>query len=86
MGVQKLSTPPGADPRAKSLRVHWGKAIARQRRLLMTQAELAEAVGVTQAAVAMWENGTTAPRPHHQAAIARALHVDWAVLFQPEAA
>jgi transcriptional regulator with XRE-family HTH domain len=47
----------------------------------MSQAELAEAVGVTKAAVSEWENGKSTPRQHIQVAIASALKTPWSALF-----
>lgn len=79
--------PNGSDARIIKLRRQWGTAIKVQREAMeMTQQQLADEVGVTNQAVASWEVGKSAPRPHLQPAIARALGVAWAVLFQPEAA
>lgn len=47
----------------------------------MSQSQLAEAVGVTKAAVCIWERGHAFPRQAHQAALARALNAPWTVLF-----
>lgn len=74
------------DPAAR-LRHSWGSKIADLRKLRqLTRAELAERVDVSETAVGQWERGETAPRPHKQAAIARALDVPHAVLFPMEAA
>lgn len=64
------------------LRQRQGDSIRRYRKAhKMSQAGLAEAVGVTKAAVSEWENGKSSPRPHHQIAIARAFRAPWSVLF-----
>lgn len=74
-------------PRSASserLRASWGQAVALQRKALgWTQKQLGDAMAppVSQQAVAQWENGETAPRWHHQVAIARALGVPHRVLF-----
>ena len=47
----------------------------------LSQAQLAEAVGVTKAAVSEWESGKSSPRQLHQVAIARALKTPWSALF-----
>lgn len=74
------------DP-SKRLKTRWGSNIASARELRsMSRAALSEAVGVSDAAVGMWERGETAPRWHHQLAIAQALQVPHAVLFAVEAA
>lgn len=69
---------------SERLRASWGQAIALQRKALgWTQKQLGDAMApaVSQQAVAQWENGETAPRWHHQVAIARALGVPHRVLF-----
>jgi transcriptional regulator with XRE-family HTH domain len=77
----------GEDVRIRRVRRTWGRAIAAQRKAIgMTQRQLADTVGVSPQAVGTWERGETAPRPHLQPEIARALGVAWSVLFQPEAA
>lgn len=87
MNAHDLLPPEGSDVRIVRLRRAWGSAIKAQREGLgMTQLQLAEAVGVTNQAVASWEVGKSAPRAHLQADIAKALGVAWSVLFQPEAA
>lgn len=74
------------DP-AKALRRKHGQKVAEMRAFRqMSREELAVAVGVSAAAVGMWERGETGPRPHHQIAIARALDVPHVVLFPMEAA
>lgn len=75
------------DVASRRVRLQWGRAIKAQREALhLTQAQLATEIGVTAQAVGAWERGETAPRPHLQAALARVLCVQWAVLFQPDAA
>lgn len=60
----------------------WGKNIERGRDALgMTQAQLAEAVGVTQQAVSSWEQGLSTPRDEMRLALAEVLHQDVAQLF-----
>lgn len=60
----------------------WGQAIRNQRELQgLTQQELADKVGVRQAAVSQWESGHVAPSVTHQVAIAQALRVDGRILF-----
>lgn len=74
------------DP-AKRIRKAWGDNIAQLRALrAMSRAALANKVGVTEAAVGMWERGETAPRPHIQIAIANALDCDHGVVFPMRAA
>lgn len=74
------------DP-ARRLRQWHGENIADARKLRgLTRAELAEGVGVTEAAVGMWERGETSPRPHHQLAIARLLQTKHRTLFPMEVA
>ena len=70
-----------ADP-AKRIRQRQGASI-KQVRLLrdIDRATLAATVGVTVSALTQWENGVTAPRQLHQVAIALALNVPHAVLF-----
>lgn len=81
--VTQIGTEP--DP-AVRLRQSWGTKISDVRKLRgLTRAELAVIVDVSEAAVGQWERGETAPRPHIQAAIARALDVPHAVLFPMEA-
>lgn len=69
---------------AERLRSSWGQAIADQRKARgWTQRKLGETMSpsVTQQAVRQWESGQTAPRWHHQVAIARALGVPHRILF-----
>lgn len=47
----------------------------------VTQLAVAEAVGVTKAAVSDWESGKSSPRPHHQVALAKYFGAPWSVLF-----
>lgn len=47
----------------------------------MSQAELARAVDVSQAAVTQWERGLTAPSVDNQLAIAKALDAEPQTLF-----
>lgn len=46
-----------------------------------TQQQIAEAVGVTKAAVSDWESGKSYPRPHHQVALAKHYGTPWSTLF-----
>lgn len=74
------------DP-AKRLRQRWGSKIAQTRALReLSRADVADRVGVSEQAVGMWERGETAPRWHHQLAIADALDVPHGVLFPMEGA
>lgn len=74
------------DP-AVRLRQSWGRKISDLRKIRgLTRAELADRVEVSETAVGQWERGETAPRPHKQIAVARALDVPHAVLFPMEAA
>lgn len=69
---------------AQRLRSSWGQAVAEQRKSRgWTQKQLADAMAppVSQQAVGQWENGETAPRWHHQVAIARALGIPHRILF-----
>lgn len=69
------------DP-AKRLRKAWGNNIMQLRELRqMSRDELANAVGVSSAAVGQWERGETAPRSHHQIAVADALNCEHSVVF-----
>ncbi len=69
------------DP-AKRIRQAQGTRIKEARKYRnLSHAELAVAVGVSPGAVSQWETGRTAPRQHHQAAIAKALDVPWSQLF-----
>lgn len=47
----------------------------------MSQAQLADFVGVSKAAVSEWETGKSTPRQHVQVAIASALKTPWSALF-----
>jgi len=47
----------------------------------MSQARLAELVGVQQSAVAKWERGITEPRMAHKQMLAAVLHQDVFMLF-----
>ena len=76
--------PEGRAASAERLRASWGQTIAEQRIARgWTQAKLAETMSprVTQQAVGQWERGETAPRWHHQVAIAKALGVPHRLLF-----
>ena len=71
----------------------WGRAIAGQRDVVAqltgrpyTQRMLADAVGVTQQAVAYWERGERMPAHCHIPKIAKALHTRPDVLFRYEMA
>lgn len=59
---------PSPHPSATPLGVAWGLAIWEQRTrvLKMTQAELAEHLGTTQAQVSQWETGRSVPGSHWQ--------------------
>lgn len=60
----------------------WGSNIENGRRALgMSQAELADAVGVWQSSVAKWESGDNIPRDRHKVRIAQALRQDVRTLF-----
>lgn len=59
-----------------------GKRIARQRRaVFLTQAMLAQRLGVTQSAVARWETGDTTPALRHRLRIAQELMISPHILF-----
>lgn len=47
----------------------------------LSQTTLADAVGVSKAAVSEWETGKSSPRQHVQVEIARALKTPWSALF-----
>jgi transcriptional regulator with XRE-family HTH domain len=69
------------DP-AKRIRQHQGRIIREARNFRnMTRIELAEAMGVTVGAISQWENGTTTPRQHIQAQLAKVLNVPWSMIF-----
>lgn len=60
-----------------------GKRIRLQRRVrCLTQAELAAAVGVTQSAVARWEQDQAIPALRHRQLLAHVLQVAPVVLFR----
>jgi len=64
-----------------------GSLINRQRQVLcITQRDLAEKVGVTQAAVAKWETGVSVPALRHRKQLAEALGVHLSFLFPTEQA
>lgn len=66
----------------EKIRKRRADAIKRQRLLLkMTQAQLAEYVGVSAVAVWKWESAVTTPRPAMQQKIAEALGVAHQLLF-----
>ncbi|MEM9513676.1 MAG: helix-turn-helix transcriptional regulator [Actinomycetota bacterium] len=61
-----------------------GGRIREQRVFLgLTQAEVAEPLQVTKAAVSDWERGVSLPRQHLQVALAEKLNMSWSVLFRP---
>lgn len=67
---------------AVRLRQMWGRNLKGTRELReLSRADLAEKVGVSEAAVGMWERGETSPRPHLQALIAQALDTRHDLLF-----
>lgn len=67
---------------AQGIRQRQGAKIRDFRKLRqLSQQQLADAVGVTKAAVSEWENGKSAPRQHYQVGIARALGAPWSALF-----
>lgn len=69
------------DP-AKRIRQHQGRLIRETRKLRsLSRIELAELMGVSVGAVSQWENGTTTPRQHIQAQLAKALNVPWSMIF-----
>lgn len=60
-----------------------GKRIRLQRRVrCLTQAQLADAVGVTQSAVARWEQDQAVPALRHRRLLAEVLEVAPAALFR----
>lgn len=79
------------DPAAR-LRREWGERIRHRRETLgWTLAQVAEKMTdegcrVSGAAVGMWERGETAPRWHHQFALARVLRCEHTDIFRAEAA
>lgn len=63
----------------------WGQRIRTTRRALgMTQVQLAEAAGVAQQLISIWENGHVAPRDVNRVRLARALGVEPGWLFSYE--
>lgn len=73
---------------AASLAAQWGRNITAAREVVaqitgepFTQRMLADAVGVSQAAVSGWERGEKLPAHHHIPKIAKALHSRADVLF-----
>lgn len=50
-------------------------------RVGVTQSDVAQAIGVTKAAVSDWEAGKSSPRQHHQVALAKYFGAPWSVLF-----
>lgn len=67
---------------ARRIRQHQGRIIRETRKLRdLSRGELAETMGVTIGAVSQWENGTTTPRQHIQAQLAKALDVPWSMIF-----
>lgn len=60
----------------------WGDNIKLHRTTLsMTQADLAEAIGVRQPTVFRWEKGQMEPRRDHKRKLAEVLHTDVRILF-----
>lgn len=67
---------------AEAIRRRQGAEIRKFREFRkLSQATLAETVGVTKAAVSDWERGNSSPRQHLQVGIAKALEVPWSSLF-----
>lgn len=59
-----------------------GRRLARQRRaVFLTQAALAERLGVRQSTVARWETGDTEPALRHRLRIAQELMISPHILF-----
>lgn len=66
----------------EAIRARQGKKIRDFRKFRnLSQAAVAEAVGVTKAAVSEWEGGKSSPRPQFQIDLARALGVPWSSIF-----
>ena len=64
-----------------------GETIRRQRRLvLLTQSQLADALGLTQSAVARWESGETVPALSHRLRLAEVLCITPGALYGQVAA
>lgn len=62
-----------------------GDRIRRQRRFMcLTQVKLAEALGVTQASISLWEKGHATVALRHRTGLARELHMDLHTLFAEE--
>ena len=60
----------------------YGQNIENGRRLLgLSQAQLAEIIGVNQSSVAKWESGENIPRDHHKVKLATALRQEVRHLF-----
>lgn len=79
-----LSRMTGTDRRSQRQREKWGEAIRDARlRLGLTTTQLGALVGTSAQTIWNWESGKSAPRPHHQAALAQALQVPWHELFVP---
>lgn len=74
------------DP-AKRRRQAWGDNLAKTRKLRdLTRKQLADAIGVSEAAVGMWERGETAPKIEHQLAIGDVLDAEASLIFPVRAA
>ncbi len=67
---------------AEPLAVQWGARIrSRRQKLGLSQTDLAEAVGISQAAIARYESGTRRPGADTQRDIARALEREPGQIF-----
>lgn len=75
------------EPAPQSASLTLGRRITIQRQAAcLTQRQLADAIGVTQSAVAKWEADDSVPALRHRQALCATLNVSLGILFPAEAA